>query len=293
MPSIISWRRRCSVSPAVGHTAVAVRVLLDVGVQEVERGPADVGPPHLGVARLAGEVDDDAHALAQRDSQGVRVERREALLLPAVEAEVLAEVAVLVEEADADERDAHVRRRLEVVAGQDAEAAGVLGQGFGDAELGGEVRHEAQRALEVLASVLEPAWLVEVAAQVAVAVAHLTEEAGVAGVLLELVVVGHRQRAQRVVAGLLPCLGVDPPIELTGAPVPAPPQVHGHALERAQGLGQAGFDAEAAKCFHGVEPSWVRCGHHQRAAVPSVPVLVGRSRPYLRISTLFLDDRAR
>ena len=61
------------------------------------------------------------------------------LLLPAVAGEGLAEVAVPVEQSDADERDAEVAGGLEMVAGEDAEAAGVLRQGGGDAELGREV----------------------------------------------------------------------------------------------------------------------------------------------------------
>ena len=53
----------------------------------------------------------------------MRVEPREALLLLAVGVEPLAEVALGVEQADRDERHAEVGRRLEVVAGEDAEAA--------------------------------------------------------------------------------------------------------------------------------------------------------------------------
>ena len=65
-----------------------------------------------------------------------------------------------VEEADAHERHAEVAGRLEVVAGQHAEAAGVLRQRLGDAELGGEVGDRAQgRPLPGL----EPAVAVEVA----------------------------------------------------------------------------------------------------------------------------------
>ena len=51
----------------------------------------------------------------------------------------LAEVAVAVEEADADDRHAQVAGRLEVVAGEDAEAARVLRQRLAEAELGREV----------------------------------------------------------------------------------------------------------------------------------------------------------
>ena len=61
------------------------------------------------------------------------------LLLPALGVEALAEVALGVQQADADERDAEVGRRLEVVTGEDAETTRVLGERLGDAELGREV----------------------------------------------------------------------------------------------------------------------------------------------------------
>ena len=61
------------------------------------------------------------------------------LVLPAVAIEPLPEVALVVVQADADERNAEVRRALDVVAGEDAEAAGVDRQRFVQAELGGEV----------------------------------------------------------------------------------------------------------------------------------------------------------
>lgn len=64
------------------------------------------------------------------------VEHGVVLLLPAVAGQALAEVAVAVEQADPDERHAEVAGGLEVVSGEDAEAAGVLGQGGGDPELG-------------------------------------------------------------------------------------------------------------------------------------------------------------
>ena len=52
---------------------------------------------------------------------------------------MLAEVAVAVEQADRDDRHAEVGGRLQVVAGEHAEAAGVLRQRVADAELGRQV----------------------------------------------------------------------------------------------------------------------------------------------------------
>ena len=68
------------------------------------------------------------------------------LLLPAVGATATAEVAGAVEQPDADDRHAEVGRRLEVVAGEDAEAAGVLRQHLGDAELRREVGDRSRGA---------------------------------------------------------------------------------------------------------------------------------------------------
>ena len=119
----------------VGDGAQVGGVLLHVGVEQVERHPSDLGLPHPGHERRAGQVDLDGDPVARRERHGVRVEVGVALLLPAVGRQRLAEVAVAVEEADAHQRHAEVAARLEVVAGQHAEAARVLGERLGDAEL--------------------------------------------------------------------------------------------------------------------------------------------------------------
>lgn len=89
----------------------------------------------------AGQREDDPGRGAvgltdQVEREFVGVEDGIVLLLPTLAREGLAEVAVPVEQPDADERDAEVAGGLEVVAGQDAEAAAVLGQGGGDTEFG-------------------------------------------------------------------------------------------------------------------------------------------------------------
>ena len=63
------------------------------------------------------------------------------LVLPAVEIEPLPEVALIVVQADADERNAEIRRTLDVVPGQNAEAARIDRQRLVNAKLGGKVRH--------------------------------------------------------------------------------------------------------------------------------------------------------
>ncbi len=97
------------------------RVLVDVGVEQVERHPADVGPPHLGDQRCEPARSTSTRTPSHRVSaMACGIEVGVALLLPAVGRERLAEVAVAVEEADADQRHAEVAGRLEVVAGQHA-----------------------------------------------------------------------------------------------------------------------------------------------------------------------------
>jgi hypothetical protein len=126
----------------VGHPAFAEVVLLDVGVEHEEGDATDLGQPDAGAQGAgAGEGEGDLGRGAVGFAQGyerefVGVEDGIVLLLPAVSGEGLAEVAVPVEESYADEGYAEVAGGLEVVAGEDAEAAGVLGQGRGDAELG-------------------------------------------------------------------------------------------------------------------------------------------------------------
>ena len=119
----------------VGDLTQVVGVLLDVGVEEVQRHAADVGSPHRRAQRQPRDVDFDAHAVDGGQRHRIRVEIGVALLLPAVDRQLLAEVPVAVEQPDADERDAEVGRRLEMVAGEHAETARVLRERLGDAEL--------------------------------------------------------------------------------------------------------------------------------------------------------------
>ena len=65
--------------------------------------------------------------------------------LAAVRVDFLLEVAVFVEQTDAEEGHGHVRGGLEVVAGQHAQAAGINGHGFIDAVFGGKIGYRVFR----------------------------------------------------------------------------------------------------------------------------------------------------
>ncbi|GAA2779686.1 hypothetical protein GCM10019017_25690 [Streptomyces showdoensis] len=235
----------------VGDLAFAGGVLLDVGVEHEQRDPADLGHPQVGVqAAAAGQGEGDPGGVAvglaqQGDGQLAGVEDGVVLLLPAVAGEGLAEVAVAVEQSDADERDAEVAGGLEVVAGEDAEAAGVLGQGGGDAELGREVRDRGGRFAGLP---LVPAGLVEVVVEVL---------GGGPQPGLEVLVGGERGEASGVdgaehadgVAVAVPerVEGVE---ELAGGVVPGPAQVARQVGEGSKGVGEDGAHGESTDCLH-------------------------------------------
>ena len=250
----------------VGDLADLVGVLLDVGVEEVQRHPADARLPHLGHERHAGQVDLDPDAVARRQRHDVGVEQRVALLLPAVGVEALAEVAVAVEQADADERDAQVAGRLEVVAGEHAQAARVLGDGLGDAELGREVGDEVERAV---ALGLEPAVALEVALQLAVDLAEEPLEPGVAGEGVEPLAGHEAEEADGVVDAGVPQVGVDPAEQVAGLVVPRPPQVEGQLFQGGELGGQGRSDGEAAKGLH-QSRTVARMGRTRRLRIATV-----------------------
>ena len=240
----------------VGDLAHVVGVVLDVGVEQVERDAADVGPPHLGVSGWPARSTVDPHARRSGVSaMRVGVEVGVALLLPAVGVERLAEVAVPVEEADADEGHAEVAGRLQVVAGQHAEAAGVLRERLGDAELGGEVGDRAQRARAVAG--LEPAGLRRGSG--CSSVVHLVEEAEEAGVGGQRVepLAASPSPSRRTGSWMrrVPPVGVDPAEQVAGLLVPAPAQVHGQRLEGGQLGGERRADREAAERAHPLDGS--------------------------------------
>ena len=233
----------------VGDAAQVVAVLLDVGVEEVQRHPAHVRLPQLRHQRVlvGGQVHLDPHVLTQRERHDVRVEQQVALLLPAVGVEALAEVAVAVEQAHAHQRHAQVARRLEVVAGQDAQAARVLGDGLGDAELGREVGHQAERAV---AAGLEPALAVQVALELAADLAQEPLEPGVAGQGVQALAGDQAQQADGVVDARVPQVVVDPAEQVAGLVVPRPSEVERQFLQGRELGREGGPDSEAAQCLH-------------------------------------------
>ncbi len=131
---------------AVLAVAAVERIGQPLHLEQVERDRADVLPPDRRGDRLAREVDLDGDGLAH-EACGLRIDGLVLLGLPPGRVQALREVAAAVEEADADERDAELGGALEVVAREDAEAAGVDRQRLLDAELHAEVGDEQPRGV--------------------------------------------------------------------------------------------------------------------------------------------------
>ena len=247
---------RAPVEP-VGDPAGRVVVVLDVGVEQQQGNPADLGLPHLRAEHAAaGKVDgDDAGrciGLAQQGQrQAVRVEDRVGLLLPAVEVERLLEIAGLVEQANSDDGHPQIRGGLEVVPREDAKATGVLRQRLGDAELGAEVRDRGGSAtLDLGSPALVPPWRTQVGREVLGRRMNLGHEHLVRSQALELV---GRQRGEHgggVLADRGPALWVDLGEQVPRGGVPRPAQIARELSQRADRLGQYGADAEATDSLH-------------------------------------------
>src|SRR4029450_13149491 len=121
MPSRISWRRRCSPPPPYRRsvTAPSARPFSSTAGARAQHAAGDAPRDRPGPS--VGSPD-------QLEGELVGVECRVGLLLAAVGGQGLAEVARSVEQADPDHGHAEVAGRLEMVAGEHAEAARALGQ---------------------------------------------------------------------------------------------------------------------------------------------------------------------
>ncbi|CAH0295935.1 hypothetical protein SRABI128_04027 [Microbacterium sp. Bi128] len=242
---------------AVGDAAGSLVVARNVGIQQQQRHTSDVGPPHVrqqapALGKRQGDLDRFAVAvrggLAQeRQGQPVGVEDRVRFLLPGVPGERLLKVAGLVQESDADQRHAKVRSRLQVVPGQDAKAARVLGQDLGDAELRREIGDACRRAV---AQALVPARLFQVLVEVIGRGVDAPHHVLVRGEALQLFPADQAQESHGVVGALRPDPGVEPLEKLPGGRMPGPPEIGGEPGQRPDRLREYGSDGKSADCLH-------------------------------------------
>ena len=215
----------------IGDLAVRGAVDVEIGVHHQQRHPADLGHPD---ARVEGmiikrHVDDDGLTGLgqQRQRQRVGIQQRVTLLLVPVGVQRLTEIAVAIHEADADDRHAEIARGLEVVSGENPQAARVLRQHVGHAELGGKVA-DGLGGLRVLRTVpLVPELGGEVLVQIVAEPLDVAHETAVLSQVLQPLRVDARQHRPRILVDGVPQDGIDRPQQLAGFVMPRPAQVEG------------------------------------------------------------------
>jgi hypothetical protein len=143
----------------VGDRPVGGRVLGDVGVEQEHRHAPDLGDPDRGEQVAPGQLDRDRQRQSGRilhppERQARQVVVGVVVLLVTVGVDRLAEVALAVQQPDADRGERHVAGRLHMVAGEDAETARVDAERFVETVFRAEVGDRAAQPVGVLA--LEP-----------------------------------------------------------------------------------------------------------------------------------------
>ena len=230
-----------------GDVAGIGGVAVDVGVQQQQGHAA-----HLDAAQgRPDEVVADPHldhhgppvgAWLVGQRQVAPVGGGVALPLAAVRAQRLAEVAAPVEQPHPRQRHAQVGGRLQVVAGQDAEAARVERDARVEAELEREVGHPHALRLGVGAG--EPAGVVRVGVQAARDPRDHGDEALVGRRRVQAFLGQAPQQGDRVLGERLPALRVEAGEQLLRLGVPRGPDVARDLAEPGEALGQRGVDVD-------------------------------------------------
>ncbi len=230
------------------------RVLRHVGVQQVQAHLAHVHLPDPGMQGLPLAVHADhagvaVHVPGRAHGHLLELVARVALLLPGVGGHVLAEVAFAVQEPHADERDVQVAGGLQMVARQDAQAAGIDGQAHGDAVFQAEVG-DAGRGL-VSDRELEGRVLArQIVLQGAFCVGQALDEEIVARQLLDAPLGQAVQQQHRVLLAAHPEVVVDGGEDVRQVIVPGEPEVGRYVPQGLQLGRQFGDNAEYAQGLH-------------------------------------------
>ncbi len=218
---------RSAAVQLAGDSAVGGEIRRVVRVEQVELHAADLDLPCAQPERIAGQHDLQPQPFAvrlpqRRDRQLAGIVVGEQRPLRAVPVNQLPEISLLIEQPDGDHRHAEIARRLELVAGHVAEAAGVDRQRFAQHELHAEIGDAGQRRFRV--RLLKPRGRQRGAALGLDQVAHFFADARVRQQPLEPVP-RHRLQDHPRVLRQVPERGVQPPPELVGMVVPRPAQV--------------------------------------------------------------------
>ena len=226
---------------AGGDAAVVVAVLGHVGIHEVQRHAAHLQLPDAGVEGAGTEGQGDHERVALVVEHGFKGQAGGLILgvlrvLMTALVHGLLKVAVQVEEAHADEGQAFVAGGLQVVAGKDAQTAGIKLQTFMQAVFGGEVgdgpfgRNDGGAVFQRVGD----ERLRHVGVEVFTDLLQTGHEGDVGGKVAQAV----RRRAfhhgDGIVAAFLPQVGIHALEKRHRFGLPAPPDVVGEVAQAAQ-----------------------------------------------------------
>ena len=227
---------------AVGDGAQVVLVFRDIGIQQEQRNATHLGDPDPGPQMCGiGQAQLDQHRVTvgtseQPQRQPLRIQGRVGLVLPTVGGQRLPEVPGAVVQADRDQRHPQIGRGLQVVTRQDPEAARIVGQHLGNAELHREVRNGSRHCYARVLLLLIPPRTGQVIVQLARKPVEPVEEPLVQCQLVEPCRVHRTQQCHRVTA-LRPKVQIDGPEQVLRGRVPRPPQVGRQLFQRGEALG--------------------------------------------------------
>ena len=141
----------------MGDVAVLLGVFRQIGVQQIKRDMAhfclpDLSPSPCVCGKSTSICTSEPFSCNTGDHRQV-FEIRVGVgdLLVALSVDGLGEISLPIEQADANQRQAQVARRLAMISGQDAETARINRKALMEAELETEIRHQVVRSADPLA----------------------------------------------------------------------------------------------------------------------------------------------
>ena len=216
-------------------------VLRDVAIDQVKRHAPDLDSPEPGMHFASRQL--NGYQQGRAVGQGLRNKRQVeeiifgiAFLLPAVDVQVLAEIAFAIHEAHAAERDAEIACRFQMIARENAEPSGIDRDALVDAEFGRKIGDPG--LFLGTESVLKPSGRGEIVIESGLDAVHVREKPFVAGDFLEAFLRSRAEEFDGAMVEAFEQIDVDAPEECDGIRVPAPPNVISEFMKGLQAFGK-------------------------------------------------------
>ncbi len=215
-------------------------VFRNVGIQQIELHASDVDVPDLDGNHAGWQLHRDHHVFAvfipdRPHRKRVEIVDRVALLLPAIRIEGLLQVALLVQQTHADQRNGAIAGGLQVVAGKHAQSAAIDRHAFHQ-----PVLHRKIRDQPVVG------WLgaFQIAGIAVASPAIGRQKSGIRGRAFQRGLRHPSQHQDRIVAAIPPQRRIQPAEQGSDRVVPTPQHVVGKIAHASDGRRQRGPDKE-------------------------------------------------